>query len=188
MLIQLSGVPGSGKSTLARAIAVSRRSVVVDTDVIKSALLSEAIPFGEAGRATYAAALALAGDLLAQAHDVVLDSPCRYPELLESGMTAARTAGVPYGFIELTTDDLPLLLSRLDRRTPRRSQVASSTEPVVGTTWELGTAEATLTAWQHQLVRPERGALTLDAALDVTQHMALVTPYLDERARGVMDG
>ena len=181
MLIQLSGVPGSGKSTLARAIAAGGRSVVVDTDVIKSALLSVGIPVEDAGRATYAAALALAKDLLGQGQSIVLDSPCRYLDLLESGMRVAQAARVPYGFIELTTGDPSILLARLDRRTPKASQVVSSTAAAVGTQWEFGTAEATLTAWQHQLVRPERGLLVLDAALDTAHNLALVNAYLDER-------
>ena len=78
MLLQLSGVPGTGKSTLARGLAAGLDLVVLDTDVVKSALLSTDVPFAVAGRATYAAVLALAGDLLAQGRSVVIDSPCRY--------------------------------------------------------------------------------------------------------------
>ena len=181
MLIQLSGVPGSGKSTLARAISVSRGAVVLDTDVLKSALLVEGIALADAGRATYAGTVALAADLLEQGHDVLVDSPCGYPELLAATTAAASAAGVPFAFIELRTDDVGLLLSRLDRRLAKRSQVASATKPAAGTDWEFGTAEATLTTWQQQLVRPERGALTLDAALDPAQQLRLVDEYLSGR-------
>ena len=89
-----------------------------------------------AGRPTYAAALALAADLVAQGRSVVLDSPCRYPQLLAAGQRLARDAGVRYAFIELWASDISALLPRLDRRRPLASQVASSTDPVPGTDWE----------------------------------------------------
>lgn len=141
MLVQLSGVPGCGKSTLARGIAGVTGFVVVDTDVLKSALLGTGVPPGVAGRATYAAALGLARDLLDQGRSVVLDSPCRYQDLLDSGLAIARDAGVRYGFVELWAEDVSILLARLEGRSPRLSQVA--TDPTHGTEWEFGTAEAT---------------------------------------------
>ncbi len=165
VIVQLSGVPGSGKSTLARGLATARGLVVLDTDVVKSALLSRAVPIGEAGPAAYGVVLALAADVLAQGHGVVIDSPCRYPSLLASGQETAEAAGVPYRFVELWAEDPAALLPRLDGRVPRPSQVASSSDPVPGTEWEHGTAVATLRAWQEQLVRPEVGYLRLDAAL-----------------------
>ena len=163
MLVQLSGVPGSGKSTLARGLAGARGLVVVDTDVLKSALVDGGVAVTDAGRPTYLAALAMAEDLLAQGRSVVIDSPCRYPALLSTGRDIARGAGVRYAFIELWAADLSPLLARLDARTPRVSQVASATRPVPGTEWELGTPEATLRAWQSLLVRPDEDWLRLDA-------------------------
>ena len=165
MLVQLSGVPGSGKSTLARSLSSAMGLVVLDTDVVKSALISRSVPVGDAGPATYGVVLALAAHLLDQGHRVVIDSPCRYPALLESGQEVAGAAGVPYRFIELWVDDPAALLPRLDGRVPRPSQVASSSDPVPGTAWELGTAVATMRSWQEQLVRPETGYVRLDAAL-----------------------
>lgn len=162
--MQLSGVPGSGKSSLARGIARATDFVVVDTDVIKSALIDGGVPVAAAGRPTYLAALALTGDLLAQGHRVLIDSPCRYGDLLTSGQAVAEEAGVRYGFIELWASDVASLLPRLAARSPRVSQVASATDPVPGTAWEFGTAAATLRAWQEQLVHPERDWARLDAA------------------------
>ena len=165
VLVQLSGVPGSGKSTLARGLSEALGLVVLDTDVVKSALLSRDLGVEAAGPASYGVVLALAADLLAQGHEVVVDSPCRYPALLTSGQEVAEAAGVPYRFVELWVDDPAALLPRLDRREPRPSQVASSSEPVPGTAWEHGTATATMRAWQGQLVRPEVGYVRLDATL-----------------------
>ena len=163
--MQLSGVPGSGKSTLARGLSSALGLVVLDTDVVKSALISRSVPVGDAGPATYGAVLSLAADVLAQGHRVLIDSPCRYPALLDSGQEVADAAGVPYRFIELWVDDPAALLPRLDGRVPRPSQVASSSDPVPGTAWDHGTAVATMRAWQEQLVRPEVGYVRLDAAL-----------------------
>jgi predicted kinase len=37
--LQMSGFPGSGKSTLSRLIAKSTRAIIVDHDIVKTALL-----------------------------------------------------------------------------------------------------------------------------------------------------
>src|SRR5688572_14207341 len=72
VLLQLSGVPGSGKSTLARGLSAALGLVVLDTDVVKSALLSRDLGVGAAGPASYGVVLALAADLLTQGHEVVI--------------------------------------------------------------------------------------------------------------------
>jgi hypothetical protein len=97
VLVQLSGVPGSGKSTLARGLSEALGLVVLNTDVVKSALLSRDLGVEAAGPASYGVVLALAADLLAQGHQVVIDSPCRYPALLESGQggRGGGTCAVP---------------------------------------------------------------------------------------------
>jgi predicted kinase len=178
VLVQLSGVPGSGKSTLARGLSATRGLVVLDTDVVKSVLLSRDLPVADTGPAAYGVVLALAADLLAQGHGVVVDSPCRYPALLAAGQRVAEEAGVAYRFVELWADDPATLLARLDGRRPRPSQVASSTDPVPGTEWEHGTAMATLRAWQDQLVRPEAGCVRLDAALPPHELLRAASSHL----------
>ncbi len=162
MLVQLSGVPGSGKSTLAYGIASTTGLVVVNTDVLKSSLIGRKVPVADAGALSYAIALGLVNDFLVQGRSVILDSPCRYRELLDGGQSIANTAGVRYAFIELWVPDVSVLPPRLDAREPRVSQVASATDPVPGTAWEFGTAEATLSEWQKQLLHP-RDWLRLDA-------------------------
>lgn len=186
MLVQLSGVPGSGKSTLARALAEARAMVVLNTDVVKNALLGSEIPMHLAGPATYGAALALAADLLEQGRDVVIDSPCRYRELLEGGLDLAVAASVPYGFIELRTDDPSILLERLDRRKPMVSQVASARDPVQGTAWEFGTPAATVVqikipedttpGWQQVEITSTAAVATLPSSVLVTAPQTAPTP------------
>jgi predicted kinase len=178
VLVQLSGVPGSGKSTLARGLAAGHGLVVLDTDVVKSALLERDLSVADAGPAAYGVVLALAADLLAQGHGVVVDSPCRYPALLAAGQQVAEEAGVGYRFVELWVDDPATLLPRLDGRRPRPSQVASSTDAAPGTAWEHGTAVATLRAWQDELVRPEAGYVRLDAALPPDELLRAASNHL----------
>ncbi len=173
MLLQLSGVPGTGKSTLARSLAADLDLVVLDSDVVKSALMSTDVSFAAAGPATYAAVLALAGDLLAQGRSVVVDSPCRYVELLASGQRLAAEAGVPYRLVELWADDPADLVPRLTARTARPSQVT----PAVAR-WELGTPAETLRGWQEQLVRPETGWLRVDALADPAAVLGEVREWL----------
>ena len=179
MLVQLSGVPGSGKSTLAYRIAQATDFVVVNTDVLKSALIGSGVPVSDAGAATYAAALGLASDLIAQGKSVILDSPCRYQELLDAGQSMADDAGVRYALIELWAPDVSVLLPRLDARASRISQVASAMDPVPGTTWEFGTAEATLSGWQEQLLHPLEGWLRLDATHTQAHNLQRALRYLD---------
>jgi predicted kinase len=173
MLLQLSGVPGTGKSTLARSLTADLGLVVLDTDVVKSALMASNVPFSAAGPATYAAVLAIASDLLAQGRSVVVDSPCRYAELLASGQRVAAEAKVPYRLVELWADDPAELLPRLATRDARPSQVI----PPVGR-WELGTPAETLRGWQEQLVRPETGWLRVDALADPATVLAEVREWL----------
>jgi predicted kinase len=184
VLVQLSGVPGSGKSTLARGLAAELGVVVLDTDVLKSALLARGMAMTAAGPATYAAVLALAGDLLKQRHDVLIDSPCRYDELLRDGQSTAAAAGASYRFIELWADDPADLLTRLDRRRPRPSQIASGTEPVPGTSWELGTPVETLRGWQEQLVRPALDWVRIDALAGPAEALGTALAYLGGESRG----
>ena len=100
MLLQLSGVPGAGKSTLARSLASDLDLVVLDSDVVKSALMANAVPSAAAGPATYAAVLAVAAD-----------------------------AAVPYRLLELWADDPAELLPRLSTRAARASQVTPAVSP-----------------------------------------------------------
>jgi predicted kinase len=105
VLIQMSGAPGSGKSTVARELARSHRFVIVDHDVVKNAQLAAGLPFAQAGKVSYAVLLALAEDLLEQGHDVIIDSPCFYDELLSAGQGVAGRSGAPYRYIECVADD-----------------------------------------------------------------------------------
>lgn len=91
--IQMSGFPGSGKSTLSRQIAEKIGAVIVDHDIVKTALITsfEEIPIEKklVGKIAYNVDWSLVEFHLSQGLNVVLDSPCLY-----------RNGGSRYRFIK----------------------------------------------------------------------------------------
>lgn len=121
-LIQMAGAPGSGKSTLAAALGRQLGLIVVDKDLVKSALLGQEVAWEAAGRAAGEVCYELARSLLAQGHSVILDGPSHYPEIPVRGLALARGAGARYRLIECVCDDLDEVGRRLASRTRLRSQ------------------------------------------------------------------
>jgi predicted kinase len=74
LLIQMSGCPGSGKSTIACAIGEKLPAVVLDHDVLKSALLENGVETEKAGGVSYGSLRAMAGSILRQGFSVVRSS------------------------------------------------------------------------------------------------------------------
>lgn len=104
-LIQMHGHPGSGKSTLARALGHTLPGVVIDKDVIASALIRHGIPFSEAGAPSYQVMYAQAERLLADGHSVIFDSPCFWPLIEETTRRIAREAGAKWLMVETVCPD-----------------------------------------------------------------------------------
>jgi predicted kinase len=73
--VQMSGFPGSGKSTLARQIGKRTGAVIIDHDIIKSALLNtiEETPIHgkQAGKISYNIDWSLIEFHLSQGHNVI---------------------------------------------------------------------------------------------------------------------
>lgn len=88
--IQMSGFPGSGKSTLAREIATKMGFIIIDHDIVKSALLNSiedsSLDGRLAGKISYNIDFSLVDFHLSQGHNVILDSPCLYEEMVEKGI------------------------------------------------------------------------------------------------------
>ena len=165
-LVQMHGEPGSGKSTLARAIGRDLPAVVLDKDVISSAIIRSGQTLGSTGPAAYECLWALAGSLIEQGHSVVIDSPCYWSLIEERGKGLARRLGVRYAMVEtVCTDRL-----EIDRRLATRRALESN--PTARRDWLAtpGTRE------------PVTRRLTLDGTRPVDQLAAEAVAYVREAA------
>jgi predicted kinase len=182
LLIQMSGCPGAGKSTIARAIGSRADAIVLDHDVIKSALLTDDVPFNIAGKAAYQTAHALARSILSQGQSVVLDSPCVYDILLENGMKLATDTSAEYRYIECFTDDLDEIRRRLQAREPLPSQCVSL-DPAPGDQTrraQLDSGEELFRDWIRNAKRPDHSYLRVDTSRSLATCLADVSAFVEE--------
>lgn len=131
--LQMSGYPGSGKSTLARRIAKHTGAIVIDHDIVKTALLESmntSIEAKAAGHVSYHIEWALIDFHLSQGRSVILDSPCLYEVMVDKGMSVAIKYGAAYKYVECYLNDRGEINRRLKSRFRMISQIeeASSEE------------------------------------------------------------
>ena len=82
-ILMLAGLPGTGKSTLAAYLASEFDWVIIDKDLIHSALIEQGQKKDESGDAAYAVSLWLAKDLVVrQNRSVIFDSAGRQQFIL----------------------------------------------------------------------------------------------------------
>lgn len=125
--LQMSGFPGSGKSTLSRLIGREMNAVIIDHDVVKSALMDSmtegTLDTKRVGGMAYEIEWTLIDFHLSQGHSVILDSPCLYPEMLVKGAKLAKNYNVKYKYIECFIDDFHEIDRRLRTRERKVSQI-----------------------------------------------------------------
>ncbi|KAH8979347.1 P-loop containing nucleoside triphosphate hydrolase protein [Lactarius akahatsu] len=126
-IIQMSGAPGSGKSTLASLLGSSTGAVVIDHDRLRSALTT--IPFDQAARFAYNIQWDLVQHFAQQGHNIVIDSTCNYPEVLDRGSKCAAQHGCAYWYVECRAKDINLLDRRLRARNSLPSQRTAVDSP-----------------------------------------------------------
>lgn len=134
--LQMAGFPGSGKSTLASEISRATGAVIIDHDVVKTALLESlhsvdlVIDSKVAGKISYDIDWSLIDFHLSNNHKVILDSPCLYSGLLERGLSLAKKHSVKYKYVECYLNDIETINYRLKNRERMLSQIqqASSVE------------------------------------------------------------
>lgn len=182
LLIQMSGCPGAGKSTVARAIGRPTGAVILDHDVLKSALLESGVGFDSAGKSSYQTAHALARSFLGQGLSVILDSPCYYVNLLDGGMKLAEEMGARYRYIECVTEDLGEIGRRLSRRVPLPSQCVDL-DPAPGDRTrrsQITSGEEMFREWIRNMKRPPHSYLRVDTSRPLTACMAEVFAFLEK--------
>jgi len=123
----MSGFPGSGKSTLTRVIAKSTGAIIIDHDIVKSALLTSLemshIDTNVAGKIAYDIEWSLIDFYLSQGHSVILDSPCFYSEMVEKGTKLSKKYHAKYKYVECYLNDIEEIQKRLKNRTRMISQI-----------------------------------------------------------------
>lgn len=129
VLILLVGMPGSGKSTVAREFRHQLGFLVIDKEVILSALLATGVPETIAQPAAYNAMFDLGESLLQQGMSVVLDSPANLPETVSVAKGVCRGASAKL-VVVLCSAEQEVRNERVASRTSLPSQPASiSTTP-----------------------------------------------------------
>ncbi|MCM3757614.1 ATP-binding protein [Sporosarcina aquimarina] len=139
--VQMSGFPGSGKSTLSRQIGKRTGAVLIDHDIVKSALLNSIadIPFdlNTAGRISYNIDWSLIEFHLSQGQSVIFDSPCFYQEMVDKGIDLSKKYNVKYKYVECYLNDFHEVNYRLINRERMVSQIREiSSEAVFKSTIE----------------------------------------------------
>lgn len=162
VLVQMSGVPGAGKSTVARGVGRCLGFAVLDHDVVLTALLDAGVSIGQAGKASYETVRALADDSLGMGRSVIIDSPCRYDEILVVGQAIAERHQASYRYIECVADDIPLLDRRLRGRQTMRSQRPSVAAPPRDAPDQDIDGTPMFRNATHETKRPATGYLRLD--------------------------
>ncbi|KFY43348.1 hypothetical protein V495_04010 [Pseudogymnoascus sp. VKM F-4514 (FW-929)] len=155
----MSGAPGSGKSTIARLLGQSIGAVVIDHDVLRSALLENNLQFSEAAKNAYELQWALALDVMKQGLSVIIDSTCNFQVVLDRGSELAKIQGYQYWYVECQVRDIDLLDRRLRSRVPMTSQRTgvdcAPAAAVVNGIGEKEDAGATFKRWIENPCRPE---------------------------------
>ena len=137
----MSGVPGSGKSTLAREIAKRISCIIVDNDIVKTALLNSieetTIDGKSAGKISYNIDFSLVDFYLSLGQNVILDSPCLYDEMIDKGTKLAAKYNASYKYIECYLEDFTEVNQRLKNRERLPSQITEfQSEPAFYKTLE----------------------------------------------------
>lgn len=126
--IQMAGFPGSGKSTLALALSKETGAIVIDRDIVKTAMLHSGITGELLNEASYKTVFALCEFYMRNGQSVILDTPCYYDGILNFGQELSTKFGASYKFIECKIDCYNELTNRLEKRERLETQIVTTTE------------------------------------------------------------
>lgn len=169
--LQMSGFPGSGKSTLSRIIAKSTGAIIIDHDIVKSALLKSletiTLDVNVTGKIAYDIEWSLIDFHLSEGHSVILDSPCFYMETVEKGVGLSMKHQASYKYVECYLNDIQEIEDRLQQRTPMMSQI------------QQVSSEEAFVKWVENSKRPlDLECLRVDSGKPLDSYVDLVISYI----------
>lgn len=179
-IVQMSGVPGSGKSTIATPLATEIDALVFDHDETKSTIMSKQVSPDRAGQASYEIIKLLARKFAHRGHNIVIDSPCLYSDLLSFGQQLALETGARYCYIECRLDDLEELTRRIRQRTsmPSQNKNGPLDDELIEHREEQGkNAKDLFLNWAESMKRPDQ-YLVLDSTETVDKNLRFALNYL----------
>lgn len=168
--LQMSGFPGSGKSTLARQISQTTGAVIVDHDISKTAILKSLSSQGYTmegkviGQLSYDVDWSLVDYYLSNGHSVIMDSPCLYSNLLETGLELARKQ-----YVECYVEDIELIRNRLKNRERLLSQIEAPSS-------EEGFYRALINSKKPE----EENYIVVDSSKPIAEYLSKVLEYINE--------
>jgi len=150
---------------MASLLAGSTNAVVVDHDLIKSFFLENGNAFEQSAKLAYSFQWVLAGDLLKQGRNVIIDSTCNYQETLDGGIALAQQYGFDYWYVECRVNNIDLLDGRLHNRVPLRSQRTGvdAPSPDANDAHRNIDSRALFKRWIEHPVRPDSNAIVVDS-------------------------
>jgi predicted kinase len=123
------GLPGTGKSSLARFVGKKLKGVVLDKDVIKSALLERGEEdWNRSGSLAYTILRDLVQEILGQGFDVVVDSPGHYLRFQQEMAMLAVNACTRFKVIECICEDEAKRRKKFERRKKGDAMPAQKTD------------------------------------------------------------
>ncbi|MCL2462189.1 MAG: ATP-binding protein [Defluviitaleaceae bacterium] len=170
-LLQMSGQPGSGKSILSKKIGEKTGAVVIDNDIIKSAILELAINeiSGDiAGKLTYNINFRLAENYVRQNKSVIIDTPCRFQFIIERGKKICAEYGAKYKYIECRISNYEETEKRLKQRNKLPSQVDES-----------AVVKENYGEWLGQAIFPEDEYITVETDQPIENYLEKCLRYVN---------
>jgi predicted kinase len=167
-VIQMSGAPGSGKSATAGMLRDSLDgAVIIDHDVLKSALLEDDIAIDQAAKHAYRLQGRLAELFAEQGYSVIIDSTCNYQSVLDRAISLAEQYESIFWYVECRVKDVDLLDQRLRARDAKRSQRTGVNspppdDPTFGTS-DYAKSLARFDQWINHPCKPESRIIVVDS-------------------------
>src|SRR5437762_5981931 len=91
--VSMAGLPGVGKTTLAARLGAMLHWLVLDRDIIKTAMVDTGMDEEQAGWIAYDMFFTLAQNIIMhQHHSLILDTSALYPFILERATAIAQSA------------------------------------------------------------------------------------------------